>query len=370
MSTRSLMSWLEPPDAVGRDLARAGEVRAAQMRIWVAAMGETTMLVARSPTPYYLYGYAVMLVAGIGGVMLARRPDPPRWLTTVSCLFDITLLNLINAALLADNQPLMVMSSRAFFTVTILFLSLTCLRQDPRLCALTGAMAILQYGALVAWTATHWNLGVPLPDAAMYGTFSWGNQVSRLALLATATAVNIVIVNTSRAYGRESIHDSLTGLVNRRYAERRLDEALAAARRTRRPLVLALADVDHFKEVNDTYGHAAGDAVLRGIASALRGTFRSSDVIARFGGDEFLILMPESEPAHAIDRLTRFQTTLAVPSPTTVNISIGVALWPMDGSEPGELLAHADHRLYVAKENGRNRVEAPLIGALPEVGGG
>jgi len=135
-------------------------------------------------------------------------------------------------------------------------------------------------------------------------------------------------------------------------------------------LVLALADVDHFKQVNDTYGHAAGDTVLRAIASALVGSFRSSDIIARFGGDEFLILMPESEPAHAIDRLTRFQTTLSVPAPTAVAICVGVAVWPMDGNEPGELLAHADHRLYVAKENGRNRVEAPPIGVLPEAAAG
>ena len=367
MSTSSLMSWLEPPDAIARHLARGGEVRAAQMRLGVAAMGEITVLVARSATSYYIYGYAVMLLVGLGGLVLARRPEPPRWLTTASCLFDITFLNLINAAFLANNQPLIVMNSRAFFTVTVLFLSLTCLRQDPRLCALTGAMAIVQYGALVAWTVGVWNVNAPLPDAAAFGSFTWANQVSRLALLATATAVNIVIVNTSRAYGREAIHDSLTGLVNRRYAERRLDEALAAARRTRRPLVLALADVDHFKPVNDTYGHAAGDGVLRGVASALRGTFRSSDVIARFGGDEFLILMPESEPAHAIDRLTHFQATLSLPSPTHVTISIGVAVWPGDGQEAGELLAHADHRLYVAKESGRNRVESPSVGVLHQV---
>jgi diguanylate cyclase (GGDEF)-like protein len=306
------------------------------------------------------------LLAGIVGLALARRSEPPSWLTTASCLFDITFLNLINAALLASNQPLTVMNSRAFFTVTVLFLSLTCLRQDPRLCALTGLMAILQYGTLIAWTANHWNVGAQMPDGATFGTFNWPVQISRLALLATATAVNVVIVNTSRAYGRESIHDSLTGLVNRRYAERRLDEALAMARRSRRPLVLALADIDHFKQVNDTYGHAAGDAVLRDIALALRTTFRSSDVLARFGGDEFVILMPESDPAHAIDRLTRFQATLSIPSPTRVTASIGVAVWPSDGHEPGELFGRADHRLYAAKENGRNRVEAPPLGELPE----
>ena len=370
MSTSFLTSWLEPPDSIARDLARAGEVRAAQMRLVVAGMGEITVLVARSSLPYYIYGYGAMFLLGLGGLALARRANPPRWLTTASCLFDITFLNLVNAAFLAANQPLIVMNSRAFFAVTILFLSLTCLRQDPRLCALTGITAIVQYGALVAWTAGHWSVYAPLPDAAAYGTFTWANQISRLALLATATAVNIVIVNTSRAYGRESIHDSLTGLVNRRYAERRLDEALAMARRSRRPLVLALADVDHFKEVNDAYGHAAGDDVLRGVASALRKTFRNSDVMARFGGDEFLILLPESDPAHAIDRLCHFQATLAVPSPTHVTISIGVAVWPGDGQEAGELLAHADHRLYVAKESGRNRVEAPSIGVLPEAATG
>jgi diguanylate cyclase (GGDEF)-like protein len=334
------------------------------MRLLVAGMGELTMLVAPSSTPVYTYGYATMFLIGVVGLGLARRPSPPRWLTTVSCLFDVTFLNLINAALLTAGQPLIVLSSRAFFTVTVLFLSLTCLRQDPRLCALAGLTAIVQYAALVAWAVTRWDVTVPLPDAAAFGVFSWSNQISRLALLATATAVNIVIVNTSRAYGRESIHDSLTGLVNRRYAERRLDEALAAARRTRHPLVLALADIDHFKVVNDTSGHAAGDAVLRDIASALTRTFRSSDVVARFGGDEFLILLTETDPAHAIERLTHFQSTLSVSGSNPVTISIGVAVWPSDGNTPGDLLAASDHRLYAAKENGRNRVETPSAAAL------
>ena len=328
------------------------------MRLLVATVGALAVTFAPSfQTPIYIAGYGVMFVVALGELLLVRRP--PRWLNTVTCLFDVTLLNVMNVALVLTGHPLAVTNSRAFFTVTILVLSLTCLRQDARLALVTGVMAIAQYAAIVIWIAARVDLDRATADRALFGAFAWSNQVTRIALLAVAMAINMAIINTSRRYWRDSVHDSLTGLVNRRYAEKRLEEALAAARRSGQELVLALMDVDRFKQINDVYGHAAGDRVLRTIAGALRHAFRSSDVLSRFGGDEFFILFPESDPSATLDRLAQFHATLSISDPVPTTISIGVATWPADGDGADELFAAADKRLYQAKEAGRARIVLP-----------
>ncbi len=357
----------DPPEAE-RELAREGEVRAAQMRLLVSGAGAVTVSLAPSfPTPVYVTGYGALLVAGVVELLFLRRSRTPlRWLSAASCLFDITVLNLVNIGLALTARPLAVTNSRAFFTVTVLFLSLTCLRQNARLALLTGAVAILQYALVVLWIVARFDLNQPSPDHTLFGDFSWAIQFTRFALLAVATAVNVAIINTSRRYWSDSVHDSLTGLVNRRYAEKRLEEALATARRTGHPLVLALADVDHFKFINDGYGHASGDAVLCSIADALRHTFRSSDVLARFGGDEFLMLFPDADPAATIERLGRFHAALSVDAPIHTTISMGVAAWPADGEGEDALLARADQRLYEAKQAGRGRIVLPASEASGE----
>jgi diguanylate cyclase (GGDEF)-like protein len=354
-------SWWEPPDVTARELAREGEIRAAQMRLLIAASGALTVTLALSfATRVYIAGYALMIAAALAELVFVRRP--PLWLSTVTCLFDVTILGAMNVALVLTGNPLAVTNSKAFFTVTFLMLSLTCLRQDTRLALLAGVMAIAQYATIVLWIVARHDLGRATADRALFGAFTWAGQYTRFSLLAVATAINISIINTSRRYWSDSVHDSLTGLVNRRYAEKRLEEALATARRTRHPLVVALADVDHFKHVNDGHGHAAGDAVLCAIADALRHTFRSSDVLARFGGDEFFMLFPEADPDATIERLAHFHATLTVDVPIRTTVSMGVATWPDDGDSEDALLARADQRLYEAKQAGRGRIVLPAEG--------
>lgn len=350
----------ESPDSVVRELAREGEIRAAQMRLVVAATGMLAVTLAPSfPTRIYAIGYAVMFAAALAELLFV--PKPPQWLNTVTCLFDITLLNVMSVILVFNSSPLSVTNSRAFFSVTLLVLSLTCLRQDARLALLSGFMAVVQYSAIVFWIVARFNLESMTADRTLFGAFSWSNQITRLALLGVGTAINVAIVNTSRRYWRDSVHDSLTGLVNRRYAERRFDEALAAARRSGHALVLALADVDRFKQINDVHGHAVGDDVLRRIATALQHAFRSSDVLARFGGDEFFILLPDGDVNATLHRLAQFHATLAVSEPVRATISMGVAAWPVDGDDVTTLFAAADKRLYAAKEAGRARIVLPDV---------
>jgi diguanylate cyclase (GGDEF)-like protein len=253
------------------------------------------------------------------------------------------------------------------FNMYFLGLACTCLRHDARLCVAAGLTAMVQYAGIVLWAVKGWDLGGPLFAHSSYGAFRWDNQIARLLLLAIATAVNTVIVVHNRGYLRASLYDPLTGLPNRRYAQVYLHQALFMARRTRRSMVLALADLDRFKQVNDRYGHAAGDEVLRHTGAILRQAFRGSDVVARYGGEEFLILLPEAETAPALERLQHFASAFAASParpaasihPLPMTLSLGVAAFPADGETVVELLDRADQRLYGAKQAGRNRLEGP-----------
>jgi len=296
---------------------------------------------------------------------LARRPVPPRWLGLSSSLLDVSLVSAVNAGFLAAGHPLTATNSQVVFGIYFLTITATCLRLDSRVCLAAGAAAILEYSALVVGAATHWDLAGSAFAHNRYGAFNWDNQVGRLLLLALVTALAWIIVSRADRYWRDSVFDRLTGLPNRRYIETLLDQAMAAARRTRRPLVLALADLDHFKQINDRHGHAAGDEVLCHAASILSRAFRRSDVIARYGGEEFVILFPETEPAAAAERLEQLRAEVArhsVPvsgAEVPITLSVGLAVFPHDGESPADLLARADQRLYAAKRAGRNRVQGP-----------
>ena len=161
-----------------------------------------------------------------------------------------------------------------------------------------------------------------------------------------------------------AITDSLTGLHNRRYLDAHLNSTVARAAATEKPVCVLLFDIDHFKAVNDTYGHAAGDEVLRDFADRLRQGVRGIDLVARYGGEEFVLVMPETDAsfaANVAERLrsdvekVRFRTQGGARIPVTV--SIGLAEWQhADSAE--SLIGRADEALYQAKRAGRNRVVA------------
>ncbi len=155
--------------------------------------------------------------------------------------------------------------------------------------------------------------------------------------------------------------DELTGLYNRRCLDRQLDKFIERAHDTGAGLALILIDVDEFKGVNDTYGHAAGDAVLKGIGTVITECVRASDLPCRFGGDEFAVVLTEIEPVQAIERAEAIRSRIdrLVPVPKTPEIatstSIGGAMLHA-GESTAELFDHADKELYRAKDLGRNRV--------------
>ncbi len=158
--------------------------------------------------------------------------------------------------------------------------------------------------------------------------------------------------------------DGLTQVFNRRYFEDAIERELSRSRRYTRPLSLVLLDIDHFKKINDTYGHLAGDAVLKELALTVRARTRREDVFARYGGEEFALLLPEvdqkgamllAEKARKLVEKHRFQFDGAH---IVVTMSAGVATMVKKTENPNELIRRADEKLYEAKTGGRNRVVA------------
>ncbi|MHA6333740.1 GGDEF domain-containing protein [Qipengyuania sp. CAU 1752] len=161
---------------------------------------------------------------------------------------------------------------------------------------------------------------------------------------------------------RHAMTDELTGLANRREFMASLDRAIASAKRNGTPLALALLDIDHFKRINDTYGHPAGDAVIRAIATTSVDVMRGQDTVGRLGGEEFAIILPDCSPGDAFvccERLRMAISTLDLEmetgEPICVTVSTGLATYvPGDSAEA--MIARADAALYDAKHAGRDRV--------------
>lgn len=155
-----------------------------------------------------------------------------------------------------------------------------------------------------------------------------------------------------------SITDGLTGLVNHRRGMEVLVEALEAARVKERPLGLLLMDVDHFKRYNDTHGHLEGDEVLKGVARAVEDAVRVEDTSCRYGGEEFLVVLPDCDEDGTLEIADRIRARLAaeVFAGGAVTMSFGAAVFPAQGTSPKELIEAADHALYKAKDLGRDRI--------------
>jgi diguanylate cyclase (GGDEF)-like protein/PAS domain S-box-containing protein len=192
----------------------------------------------------------------------------------------------------------------------------------------------------------------------------WSSQLSPDESLIYGRAADVTEIKQIEAEREELLdqvrdmarRDALTGLPNRRALEEQLPQAMARARRRRPSLSVAILDIDHFKTYNDTYGHLAGDEVLRACAKAWDAALRAEDTIARFGGEEFLVLLPDTPSAEAAEIVERLRER----TPMGQSCSAGLANWDYAESID-DLLARADQALYLAKAGGRNQLaEAPL----------
>ena len=188
-------------------------------------------------------------------------------------------------------------------------------------------------------------------------------HVDGLRQLVQLTGMAIATLNLRSKLENQSIRDSLTGLFNRHFMQISLERELARAARRKQILAVFMLDLDHFKRFNDTFGHLAGDTVLKAVAEVFRNSVRAEDIACRYGGEEFTIMLPDVTPAVASDRaesIRRAIQNLRVPLEKEIyaefTISIGIALYPNDGETAEMLLRRADAALYRAKHSGRNQI--------------
>lgn len=367
-----LWAWLTAPsDEILADAARDGEALVARIRTWLTLLLLLIPVVslAAEPSRQHWIGLGVALFALTAAVALdgaVRRGLYRPRLPVITTVADVTIVSLGLFVFWLVGMPIITTNSRVVFEAYFLAIAASALRYSPRACAAAGTAAVVQYGLLSLLT---WRVHAPgglLQGAADYGSFSWTTQFARLVMLLAMMVVAMAIVGRTTRLRRLSTFDRLTGLFNRAYVEEYLGHELTRAVRERRPFVVAMLDVDHFKHFNDTHGHAAGDAALRQLAVTLRSGLRRSDVVARYGGEEILMAMPGTGITAAMEKLDELRVRLgldevALPrgGSARMTVSIGVAALGSDGNTLSALLDAADRRLYAAKEAGRNRVFGP-----------
>lgn len=207
-----------------------------------------------------------------------------------------------------------------------------------------------------------------------YLTKAFNNMVARLRLgQEELAAINGKLIEKNKELQVLSITDSLTGLFNRKYIMEILTNEVARSRRNKRPFAVMMIDTDHFKKYNDTYGHQAGDDLLKKIGKIFMQSIRNVDYAARYGGDEFIILLPEIgkegafEVADRIRGLVNAETPRGAADGVTVSVSIGIAAFPEHGDTPEAIIAAADGALYQSKRDGRNRVVLAGVERQPDI---
>lgn len=215
-------------------------------------------------------------------------------------------------------------------------------------------------GVIVGLAVTFLALAVSSFGPAVHGNLLIARVGAIACVISVVTTVGYVMMRTELRYRGEAMLDPLTGLLNRRGLARQFDDVQRQARDVDSPIAVLVIDVDHFKDVNDRFGHNRGDAVLRELARVMRTALRSSDEIYRIGGEEFLLLASGATPddAAAIAEHLRLTVERSRPAGVRITISIGVASRASDAPEADrdELIHIADSALYAAKRDGRNRV--------------
>jgi diguanylate cyclase (GGDEF)-like protein len=215
---------------------------------------------------------------------------------------------------------------------------------------LLAGVTIVTFSALVDPSSLDGRLGRALRPTALIGLLLFIGLFCAYAFHSHLTFRDI-----RRLYQRQALRDPLTGLLNRQSFEQRFDEAVARSRRDEKPLAILLCDLDRFKEINDSHGHHVGDEILKLLAKSALEATRGSDLVFRWGGDEFLVLVSVSTRKGALIAARRIRSgvlKVAEAEHLPLDLSIGIAFFPEHSSDPRELIQLADRALYIAKRSG------------------
>ena len=355
--------------------ARAdGEKLVAVLRLgFILTFGSITLAAAHSSLKAEVLITSVALLYGTGLFILAAKVSRP-WVPWLSTTIDIALVTASLAMYFLSDDPLGAVNNRVFFETYFFVIVTGTLRYDWRLSAFATLLAVGGFLGITFYASSHWDLYEVRNN--YHGRFQLVTHVLRIALLCAVGVSSVAVAHWARHLRLMVGTDHLTGLSQRRPFLERIQEELERSASSRATLSLALLDVDEFKRFNDSCGHLAGDRALQLLADRLRKSVRTSDLVARFGGEEFVVAFPRMDVDRAVKRVNELRLELggvAIPVPSGgakhLTLSAGVGSWPADGDTFEAVLARIDERLYEAKAEGRNRVVGPRSHLRPVADG-
>lgn len=361
--------WLAP-DEVLVAAGAEGERIVSRARLVIISMlliTPTYKVLVSPESPVFFWGFWITVAAAVSAVVVhlwlkARGYRP--LLGFYSSIADVSFVSLALGLFMFLGSPLTALNSKVTFEIYFLAITAASLRYDQRIAIVAGVIAVLQYSALVLFANVNWDLDLPGLGQNYLGTYSHVDQLTRIILLIAAVVISQYLVRRATRLLYLNAHDALTGVSNRRHFEEQAARDLSRSRREEEPLTIAMVDADHFKRLNDSFGHAIGDSVLECIANALHQGIREEDLVARYGGEEFVLCFPgasRDQVAKRLDRLRRVVTDRCrfiegLPEGTRVTFSAGVAAFPIDGMEVDDLIQAADSRMLKGKREGRDKV--------------
>ncbi|WP_372966513.1 GGDEF domain-containing protein [Marinobacter sp.] len=250
-----------------------------------------------------------------------------------------------------------------FHYYLLMFIPAICL-SAPRKWTFPGLLMLWVYYVGLNILARFFQPLQPIPDTPLYLVHLF-NLTVVFAMFSYLTVFYLgVVLSAQKRLHSVAITDSLTGLLNRRQMQYLLDQEIERFKRSGQPVSLMLMDLDHFKQINDTCGHDYGDKILRAFADILQKGVRSQDFVSRWGGEEFLVVMPQSSLADTIQTAERLRAAMesydelkTVEQAPKVTVSIGVTML-QPGDDAARIIGRADRAMYRSKELGRNQVTA------------
>ncbi len=335
---------------------------------------QIAVFLSNSSHPEYRWG---VMVSGIGLSVallikqLADRRVGPRNLPMLSSLYDVTCVTLLHVGDLLRDQASIAVNGRVAFTLYFIAIVGTIVRWDKRVCLAAGIAAGVQYMMIIAWSYAIWPAS-PTSDVLAYGGFDLGVQIERVITLVIFAWICMRIARRGLDLRASASRDLLTGTFSRQLFIERLHEEILRSARARTHLCVAILDIDHFKLVNDQYGHHAGDAALHAFGKLLREGLRRTDMVARWGGEEFVVMLPETSESDAAEKMEHLRRLLNnysidVGGGASVKLTVSIGIAPMlpGADDVDRMIKAADQRLLSAKRGGRDRIVTTEVPALP-----